>query len=35
MANFVLRPKAVEDLEGIWNYTVETWGEEQAERTCA
>lgn len=31
MAEFVLRPKAVEDLESIWDYTVKTWGEEQAE----
>ena len=32
MAEFTLRPKAIADLEGIWDYTVETWGEEQAER---
>ena len=32
MADFFLRPKAVADLEGIWDYTVETWSEEQAER---
>ncbi len=32
MAEFALRPKAVADLEAIWDYTVETWGEEQAER---
>lgn len=31
MADFVLRPKAVADLESIWEYTVKTWGEEQAE----
>lgn len=29
---FRLRPKAIADLDSIWNYTVETWGEEQAER---
>lgn len=32
MAEFSLRPKAIADLEEIWDYTVETWGEEQAER---
>ena len=32
MAEFSLRPKAISDLEKIWEYTVETWGEEQAER---
>lgn len=32
MAELTLRPKAIEDLEAIWDYTVETWGEEQAER---
>lgn len=32
MAEFSLRPKAITDLDGIWDYTVETWGEEQAER---
>jgi toxin ParE1/3/4 len=31
MAGFHLRPKAIADLEGIWDYTVDTWGEEQAE----
>ena len=31
MAEFHLRPKAFADLEEIWKYTVETWGEEQAE----
>jgi toxin ParE1/3/4 len=29
---FRLRPKAISDLDSIWNYTVETWGEDQAER---
>ena len=32
MAEFSLRPKAIADLGEIWDYTVETWGEEQAER---
>jgi toxin ParE1/3/4 len=32
MAGFSLRPKAISDLESIWEYTVETGGEEQAER---
>ncbi len=31
MASFLLRPKAVRDLAGIWNYTVQTWGESQAD----
>lgn len=31
MAKFYLTNKAVEDLEEIWNYTVETWSENQAE----
>jgi toxin ParE1/3/4 len=30
MADFFLRPKARQDLEDIWLYTYETWGEEQA-----
>ena len=32
MAEVALRPKALDDLDGIWEYTVETWGFEQAER---
>ena len=32
MSEFRLRPKAVSDLDSIWNYTIETWGEDQAER---
>jgi plasmid stabilization system protein ParE len=32
MAEFLLRPKAVADLDSIWDYTVDTWSEEQAER---
>ena len=31
MAKFYLTNKAVEDLEEIWNYTIETWSENQAE----
>lgn len=31
MASFTLRPKAVQDLADIWNYTVQTWGESQAD----
>ena len=31
MAKFYLTNKAVEDLGEIWNYTVETWSENQAD----
>ena len=31
MAKFYLTKKAVEDLETIWDYTVATWSENQAE----
>ncbi len=31
MAKFYLTNKAVEDLGDIWNYTTETWSENQAE----
>lgn len=31
MADFSLRPKARKDLDGIWFYTYETWGEDQAD----
>jgi toxin ParE1/3/4 len=31
MANFRFTRKAVEDLEGIWNYTFDTWSENQAD----
>ncbi len=27
-----LRPKALQDLEDIWHYTLDTWGEEQADQ---
>ncbi|MFQ5790986.1 MAG: type II toxin-antitoxin system RelE/ParE family toxin [Acidobacteriota bacterium] len=30
MPEFALRPKARADLDGIWDYTVETWGRDQA-----
>ena len=30
MAKIRLSRKAIADLDGIWNYTVETWSEEQA-----
>ena len=32
MAEFTLRPKAVSDLEGIWEYSAENWSQAQAER---
>lgn len=31
MAEFRLTPAALRDLEGIWRYTAEQWGVEQAE----
>lgn len=31
MPKLVLRPKSLQDLEGIWNYTLDTWGEDQAD----
>ena len=31
MAKFYLTNKAVEDLAAIWNYTIVTWSENQAE----
>ena len=31
MSKFYLTNKAVEDLGDIWNYTVQTWSENQAE----
>jgi toxin ParE1/3/4 len=31
MAKFYFTNKAVEDLSDIWNYTIETWSENQAE----
>ena len=32
MSGFVLSPRARADLDGIWNYSVETWSAAQAER---
>ncbi len=32
MHRYRLTPSAKSDLIGIWNYTVETWGEKQAEK---
>lgn len=32
MANYELTKKAVEDLTGIWEYTIEKWSELQADR---
>ena len=30
MANIILSRKAIADLDSIWDYTVETWSEDQA-----
>ena len=32
MTTFVLSPRAQEDLDGIWNYSVERWGQDRTER---
>ena len=32
MADFILTKKAVSDLSEIWNYTCETWSEDQADK---
>lgn len=32
MSEYRLRPRAIADLDEIWDYTVETWNEVQAER---
>ncbi|MCD6556837.1 MAG: type II toxin-antitoxin system RelE/ParE family toxin, partial [Bacteroidales bacterium] len=32
MAKYVLTNKAVTDLSKIWNYTVDTWSENQADK---
>ena len=32
MVKYSLSKKALTDLRNIWNYTVETWSEEQADR---
>jgi toxin ParE1/3/4 len=31
MPSFLLKPRARKDLEGIWFYTLENWGESQAD----
>ena len=31
MANYILTNKAVDDLSEIWDYTVDTWSEKQAD----
>jgi toxin ParE1/3/4 len=31
MSRYVLSPRAQEDLDEIWDFTVKTWGERQAE----
>jgi len=31
MPNYKLTKKAVEDLSSIWNYTIDTWSEKQAD----
>ena len=31
MATYALSPKAEADLEDVWNYTAERWGDDQAE----
>ena len=35
MANVVFRQAAIDDLNNIWNYTVEKWSEEQADKYFA
>ena len=30
MAKYVISQKAIDDLDGIWDYTLNTWSEEQA-----
>lgn len=30
MSNYKIREKAIEDLESIWLYTLDTWSEQQA-----
>ena len=34
MAKYHLTNRAVEDLSNIWEYTVDTWSERQAEDDC-
>lgn len=35
MAKVLLRQKAINDLNGIWNYTYEKWSEKQADKYYA
>ena len=35
MPNYTLTKKAVEDLSGIWNYTIDRWSEQQADKYYA
>lgn len=35
MANVILRQKAIEDLNDIWEYTYERWSEDQADKYYA
>ena len=32
MSKFILTNKSVQDLSEIWNYTLETWSEDQADK---
>jgi toxin ParE1/3/4 len=32
MANVVLRQKAIDDLNDIWDYTIKEWSEKQADK---
>jgi len=32
MTKYFFSNKAIEDLSAIWNYTIETWSEEQADK---
>ena len=31
MARYLLSPRAQADIDGIWDYSVDRWGEERAE----
>ena len=32
MTGYVLSPRAIDDLSGIWDYTSKHWGVDQADR---
>jgi toxin ParE1/3/4 len=32
MSDYIISEKAIEDINKIWNYTVENWSKEQADR---